>query len=437
MKVIRVIDNGGFGRVEEVELDDGNRVARKVFDPTTEVLAASDTNKLKERFQREVKVQKSLSSDFFVPILDFDLSGDPMWFTMPLCEQNFKEEITNARATNQIPKDALADILNALEELHSLDYKHRDLKPQNVLFHNGKWKLSDFGLVLPPDSGGNALTSTLSAWGTEAYCAPEQKQDFKRVTPQADIYSFGCILHDIVDGKPRISYGQHSTNGALGVVIEKCTNVRPDRRFKDISRVRNALFTTLATPVVITPSVETEEWSDLLKSTESWDLSRLHDFVQFVKDPANRGDFWTLFKPLEEEAFVHFAKIDLEYAETLAIEYCDWVKAAGFDYEFCDILVNRLESVLGFQAFDVKVAAIMAIARLGKSHNRWYVMRRLLRICGSNMEERLAQRIAIEIQVEDYYWDFIDSATRSGNTIQDYHHLITEVLDERINRYIS
>src|SRR5687768_2314364 len=104
MKVIREIARGGFGRVDEVELDDGTRVAKKVFDPSPGVLAATSLEKLKSRFRREVRVQSTLQSDYAIPILDADLDGDEMWFTMPLCERNFQTEIEECKASGNVPR---------------------------------------------------------------------------------------------------------------------------------------------------------------------------------------------------------------------------------------------------------------------------------------------------------------------------------------------
>ena len=58
MRVIRVINRGGFGVVHEVEDDDGQRLARKTFDPP--ISDPAEREKLRKRFAREVRIQSQI-----------------------------------------------------------------------------------------------------------------------------------------------------------------------------------------------------------------------------------------------------------------------------------------------------------------------------------------------------------------------------------------
>lgn len=84
-------------------------------------------------------------------------------------------------------------LAEALEHLHELGLAHRDVKPANVIFVNGKAKLADIGLV--------ATRGQRTFVGTEGFVPPEGPG-----SAQADVYSLGKVLYEIATGKDRLDF---------------------------------------------------------------------------------------------------------------------------------------------------------------------------------------------------------------------------------------
>lgn len=422
---------GGFGRVEI--LDDPRR-ARKTFDPDRATLEELGRESLARRFVREGKTLHSLQDLFTIPVIEAGFDDDPPWFDMPVAEKTLSQQIQEDRGNKAITADPLFDVLNALEYLHESGYVHRDLKPANVLLHDGKWKLADFGLVRASSTNTTRITRTHEVGGTERYMAPEQARDLRAARAPADIYAFGCILHDYLH-QQRVPHQQIRPEGAgeLGEVIQRCTAEKPRDRYSSIAELRDALGWALVDEIAANSPEKTDAaWAERLVDHKEWkpeDLDGWTEYLLALGKGLNRA--FPSFRALDPEAIKRLWGLDPHgWAVAMGL-FCDWCRDEEFSFQYTDTLAVKLRSV--FQCGDtaIKVAAACALASMGRLHNRFYVMWRLVECCGPSLEGEVAARIAAEMlhssKVQD---DFSRCVDVIGLEADAYHPAIALVLGD-------
>ncbi|MGI5253570.1 serine/threonine-protein kinase [Actinacidiphila glaucinigra] len=95
-----------------------------------------------------------------------------------------------------------AQVATVLSHAHDVPVIHRDLKPSNILVaRDGTAKVLDFGIAAILRTDVTKLTATGSPIGTHQYMAPEQVRGGS-ITPQTDLYALGCVLHELLSGRP-------------------------------------------------------------------------------------------------------------------------------------------------------------------------------------------------------------------------------------------
>jgi serine/threonine protein kinase len=122
------------------------------------------------------------------------------WFSAPNLKQRINAGIE--KIAYLLPK-IVESSAEALGYLHKMGWVHRDVKPDNFLVSDeGKIKLIDFALARKQKSRFMKFFSGRNkVQGTRSYMAPEQIRG-KAQDLRADVYSFGCVLHELLSGRP-------------------------------------------------------------------------------------------------------------------------------------------------------------------------------------------------------------------------------------------
>jgi len=179
----------------------GREVAVKILLPNLSADPATAA-----RFDREARSLAMAAHPNVVAVFDVE-PGDPQggrepFYVMEMCDGGSLAD--RLAATQRLPPAELAPIVAAVAEgladLHRRGMVHRDVKPHNILFCDGRPKLADFGLARTDGEGLDALTATGTTIGTLAYLAPELLAG-RTATPASDVYALAVVAFQALTGR--------------------------------------------------------------------------------------------------------------------------------------------------------------------------------------------------------------------------------------------
>ena len=275
-----LIGEGGMGQVwEATDTQLHRQVALKIL-PDAFV---DDPDRL-ARFQREAQVLASLNHPNIGSIYGLEEAEGVRALVLELIEG---PTLADRIKQGPIPVDEALpiakQIAEALEAAHEQGVIHRDLKPANIKVRDdGTVKVLDFGLAkaLDPTPEGDpsqspTMTATMGGTregvvlGTAAYMSPEQARG-KPLDKRTDIWSFGCVLFEMLSG--RGAFGAETLSDTIAGVIERepdwqvlptdtppslhallrrCLAKEPKRRVHDIADARLAMEGGFDTGIVV------------------------------------------------------------------------------------------------------------------------------------------------------------------------------------------
>lgn len=159
-----------------------------------------DDESVRKTTQREKKILQQLTQDNIVQLKEHFKRKGKMYLVFEYVPKNMLEALEEHEHgfEPEIIRVYMYQILKALEYCHEADIIHRDVKLENLLLHSDhSLKLCDFGFARTLSTNGTQTPYVSTRW----YRAPELLVNAEYGKP-VDIWAVGCIMGEIVDGKP-------------------------------------------------------------------------------------------------------------------------------------------------------------------------------------------------------------------------------------------
>lgn len=366
-------DDGGFGEVYRSRKKVGSVTLRTVY--AKKKLTNLNPTSV-ERFQREVRLSSRLNHPRIIKVIASKLSEDPYFYIMPLYNCSMNQILNDLKGDFTRISTIINGIFDGVEYLHGEGVYHRDLKPANILMNSDDdIVISDFGLGVQPDSGSKHLTRVNTRMGTEFFASPEQWSDARNIDHRSDLFSIGriiyCCFAENID--QNISYD--NIPPAIAYLIRKSTADNKEDRFENVESMRKIFNGAIGT---LQDEVTKNSFEDILNRMKSGDESI--DFIDEISEALNRfkddkDNIHEAIMSLSEDQFAELYKRHPQRLKKTLLTFEETTADAGWPFNYTDTIGRQChELYYATQDYDVRATLIYTLARVGLSHNRFYVM---------------------------------------------------------------
>jgi len=304
---LKTLGTGTFGRVYLVQ----HKLSKKYF--AMKVLKKSEVVRLKqvEHVNSERNILGQLSHPFIVKLYQSFQNEQSLYMLLEyvIGGELFSHLRKAGRFTNEVTRFYAAEIVSAIEYMHSFDIVYRDLKPENLLLdYSGHIKITDFGFAKRVED------RTWTLCGTPEYLAPEIIQS-KGHGKAVDWWSLGILIYEMLAGFPpffddhpfgiyekilsgKMSFPSHFDTAAKDLIRKLLTADRTRR----LGNLKNGV-----------DDIKHHKWFKGIDWGELTSKSQAAPIVPEVRHEGDTQNFEDYPEPIEEENSV--SETNLEYQE--------------------------------------------------------------------------------------------------------------------------
>ena len=277
-KILSLLGAGGMGEVYRAR---DTRLGRDIAIKVLPRVFTTDPERLL-RFEREARMLAALNHPHIATIHGVEEADGIRALVLELVDG---PTLADRLADGPLPiPEALSiarDIADALDAAHEKGIIHRDLKPANIkIASDGMVKVLDFGIA-KMTAGAGTTPDELQRWnvpmgqtnegmilGTTRYMSPEQARGHQ-VDKRTDVWAFGCVLYEMLTGRP--VFAGPTTSDTIAAILDRepdwhalpvstpvsarrllrrCLEKDPKRRLRDIGDAKVEIDEALASPAI-------------------------------------------------------------------------------------------------------------------------------------------------------------------------------------------
>jgi serine/threonine protein kinase len=228
-----------------------------------------DNKEMIYNFTSEAKKLMLVDSPNIIKIYDIGMFGERIYLVMEYANGGDLLSVLKRRPMNELEAVSLGyDIIRGIKALRDKNIIHLDIKPANILINDGQYKLADFGMIVPRNTG--TIPMNAEIWSTAAYISPEYLTLEAPLSSKSDVYSLGITLYEMVTGDNPFE----SDRPSVGMFRQ--VNLNPPRLHEYNSTISTYFSDTVAAMLEKNPAnrPSEEELEEVLKNLIEYNKTR-------------------------------------------------------------------------------------------------------------------------------------------------------------------